>query len=552
MSINSKFISTMLMYIFNKLLKNSKKEFLIIFLVMIVSSSIVVYIPYLFSNIIDGLSVDTLKVSSLYIFVAYAILLGLSLFFQNSINYLAAIIAEKVKFFASISFFKKIVYKNSNFFINHNAAEIQSTQIKGSDAVNTITQLFVMIFFPCILQLFFSLYLIGKNIDPIMVLVVFLYGIFFIGFTFFSNIWIRKYLSNAVEQGQLNANLAGNAILNIENLKYFNSSNWMYNKFKFGAGEVLDNWRKYCIKRISYSLVYGVALTIQFIIFFLIILPKFELGLITIGNIVLFNALLLQLNKPFEMVGLSIESLIRSFSELKPFAVMWSNDKNDRLFFELKKEVDFTNNVIEFKNVSYKYDNGRGINNLSFKTESNKLNFIVGPSGIGKSTILKILLKNIELFSGKVLVGGIDIVEVDEFNLYSSVSVVPQDILLLNDTLKSNIVLGRDYNDGIFYRVIKLASIEHLIFNMPDGIETKLGERGLSLSGGERQRIALARALYGEPKFLLLDEASSSLDFNTEKEIIENLRTYCKDITILAITHRLSIIREDDHIIKLG
>ncbi|MFV5348653.1 ATP-binding cassette domain-containing protein [Acinetobacter soli] len=546
-------IYNLLVEIFRKILKNSKRDFFIIIFVIVFSSCTVVFTPLLFSKIIDSLNINELKSNSFSLFALYSFLLGLALFLQNSISYLAAILSEKVKFIASTSFFEKVLNKKQDFFINHNSAEIQSAQINGADAFNSLTQLFVMIFIPCILQLILSLYLIGSNIDIIMVFIVFLYGSFFIIFTYFSNIFIRKYLSKAVQQGQINSSLVGNAILNIDNLKFFNSTKWIQNKFNYGANEVFNNWKTYCLIRILYSSVYGIALFVQFIIFFFIILPKYELGLISIGNIVLFNTLLLQLNKPFEMVGLSIETFIRSFAELKPFSEMWHRPSLEINLLREKNSYNHSkDNCIEFKDVSYIYPNGRGIKNISFKTEQNKLNFIVGPSGSGKSTIFKIILKTIEPQCGLATVGQVDLTTIIESELYDFLSIVPQDIIMLNDSLKNNIVLGRDFDEQKFQDSIKLSSLHNLVQSMAEGIETNLGERGLNLSGGERQRIAFARALYNNPKILLLDEASSSLDVKTEEEIIENIRIYCKDITVLAITHRTDIIQSNDHVINLS
>ena len=131
------------------------------------------------------------------------------------------------------------------------------------------------------------------------------------------------------------------------------------------------------------------------------------------------------------------------------------------------------------------------------------------------------------------------------------IGVVPQDIMLLNDTLATNIVLGRPYDEARLRRATERASIPHFIEGLKDGFDTKVGERGLKLSGGERQRVAIARALYAEPQFLFLDEASSSLDMRTEAEIMDELRQHKDEMTIIAITHRKAVIRDEDNVIEL-
>ena len=121
-----------------------------------------------------------------------------------------------------------------------------------------------------------------------------------------------------------------------------------------------------------------------------------------------------------------------------------------------------------------------------------------------------------------------------------------------NDTLKTNIALGREMDEKRLETVTKKAAIFERIQAMPDGFDTVVGERGLKLSAGERQRIAIARALYADPRILLLDEASSALDEETEAEIMDNIRLIADEVTILAITHHKGIIRAEDHVIQLG
>jgi ABC-type multidrug transport system fused ATPase/permease subunit len=132
------------------------------------------------------------------------------------------------------------------------------------------------------------------------------------------------------------------------------------------------------------------------------------------------------------------------------------------------------------------------------------------------------------------------------------VAAVPQDIVLLNDTLSTNIVLGRPFEEARLRRAAERAAILSFIEGLAAGFETVVGERGLKLSGGERQRIAIARALYADPEVLLLDEASSALDAETEKDIMDRLRLIRDDVTVIAITHRLSVISDSDSAVTIG
>lgn len=207
---------------------------------------------------------------------------------------------------------------------------------------------------------------------------------------------------------------------------------------------------------------------------------------------------------------------------------------------------------IVFEDVGYVYGNGRGVKNVSFAAERGSITFLVGETGSGKSTIFKLALKSIEPEQGRILVDGINLATIDRTDWYSTVAVVPQDVVLLNESLSDNILLGRPLNDVRLRRSAEKAAILDFIVALPDGFETKVGERGLKLSGGERQRIAIARALYGDPAILFLDEASSALDEATERDIMEHIRLLAYDVTVITITHRRSVIARTDSVIDLG
>lgn len=516
---------------------------------IIASSSLLVLAPYIFSTIIDsytGNKEDLIIKNIFQGFLIYWILIGLSLVFKNTITYLSLVISQNVNYIAATSFFKKIIKKKSIFFIKHNPTEIQAIQKQGAQAVDILIQLMLMIIIPGIVQIVFSTALLGSKIDNTIILTVSIYGLFFITFSYYSNKWTSKYLNEAIQEGQKNAQLVGNSISMIEVLQLFNSTKWINDKFELRSKLILDNWKFFALKKVKYTLFFGFALTLQFVITFFILMPKLEAGQISIGDIVLFNTLLLQLNYPFEMIGLSIERIIQSYNEFKPFSKMWNEDnKVIQENIEMKinsNKVDIKNpilNKLVFKNVSYQYDNGRGICNISFSTQTGSITFLSGKSGSGKSTILKLILKQLNPQNGEILINNINLNTIKDEFWYSNIGVVPQEILLLNDSIEANIVLGREYDYEKLIIAAKKAAIFDKINELPDNFKTIVGERGLTLSGGERQRISIARAIYESPLFILLDEASSSLDEDTEADIMDNLRKISNETNIIAITHNL-------------
>ena len=164
---------------------------------------------------------------------------------------------------------------------------------------------------------------------------------------------------------------------------------------------------------------------------------------------------------------------------------------------------------------------------------------------------LKLILKQIEPNHGVIKVNNIFLNTINREKWFSQIGIIPQEVILLNDTIKNNICLGRTYDEHKIYRAAQKSQILDRINMMPDGFDTVVGERGMTLSGGEKQRICIARALYAEPEFLLLDEASSSLDSDTEYEIMSHLRSLKNHVTIIAITHNPKLIHSEDIVIKL-
>lgn len=203
------------------------------------------------------------------------------------------------------------------------------------------------------------------------------------------------------------------------------------------------------------------------------------------------------------------------------------------------------------ENVGFCYPDGKQnvLTNVSFKVPKGKFVGIIGPSGAGKTTFVDILLGLLAPTSGKITVDGVDI-STDIRAWQENLAYVPQSIYLIDGTIKENIALGmeeKDIDARQVEKVLKMAELYDYVISLPDGIETKVGERGVKLSGGQRQRIGIARALYQQPEVLILDEATSALDNDTEKSITDTILKLKGKITILSIAHRVSTLEECDY-----
>ncbi len=213
--------------------------------------------------------------------------------------------------------------------------------------------------------------------------------------------------------------------------------------------------------------------------------------------------------------------------------------------------LDAVHGVVEFKNVSFGYDNETQVlRGVSFVSMPGKLTAIVGPSGAGKSTLASLLLRFHDPSAGSILLDGIDIKNLSLKTLRESVSLVPQDIFLFADTLRTNIEFGLESADEIsMAKAAAMARADGFICDMPDKYDTILGERGTRLSGGEKQRIAIARVILRNSRVMVLDEATSSLDSLSEKAIQEAVSFLVADRTVIVIAHRLSTILAADNIV---
>lgn len=220
---------------------------------------------------------------------------------------------------------------------------------------------------------------------------------------------------------------------------------------------------------------------------------------------------------------------------------------------EGKKDIDIKNYDIEFKDVYFGYDDYSVINGVSFTAKQGEITALIGSSGSGKTTLTKLAARFWDIDKGKILIGGEDIGKIDPETLLKNFSIVFQDVILFNSSIKDNIKIGKkDATDEEIIRAAKIARCYEFIDKMPDGIDTVIGENGQRLSGGERQRISIARAILKDAPIILLDEATASLDVENESLIQEALSELIKEKTAIVIAHRLRTIRNANKIVLLN
>ncbi len=285
---------------------------------------------------------------------------------------------------------------------------------------------------------------------------------------------------------------------------------------------------------------------------FYVAIGFWQTGVLTTGDFVLIQAYLLTLFDQVWNFGRTIRSIYQKMADAEEMTEILDKE-HEIVDVHKAKELVVKKGMIEFKELSFFYHQTRKvINHFDLTITPHEKIALVGSSGAGKSTIIKLLLRQHDVTSGKIMIDGQNIAKVTQDSLWNSVGFVPQEPILFHRTLMENIRYGKpDATDEDVIQAAKLAHCHEFISGFPEHYKTFVGERGLKLSGGERQRVAIARAILRNAPILVLDEATSSLDSESERFIQEALDTLMKGKTVIVIAHRLSTIMKMDRIIVM-
>ena len=373
----------------------------------------------------------------------------------------------------------------------------------------------------------------------------------FLGFNLFFSRWKLKYdLKRAEMETKVTAQLA-DTITNAGNLKLFAGINREVADFR----ATTDQHQRARYKSWSLGLTSDSIQTLSVralqIIVPLLALRYWLKGELTLGDFVLLRSYLDQMTQSVNQMGNDIRRIYEAMAD--------ANEMTEILLtphevVDCPGAIDLiaSAGVVEFRHVRFTYQGGGGpvLRDFCLQTRPGERIGIVGPSGGGKSTILKLLLRLYDLDSGEISVDGQNIARVTQDSLHHAIAFVPQDPILFHRTLMENIRYARpDSTDEEVMEAARLAHCHEFITSFPIGYQTLVGERGIKLSGGERQRVAIARAILADAPILVLDEATSSLDSESEKHIQDALARLVEGRTVLAVAHRLSTIHRMDRIV---
>jgi ATP-binding cassette, subfamily B, heavy metal transporter len=275
-------------------------------------------------------------------------------------------------------------------------------------------------------------------------------------------------------------------------------------------------------------------------------------GVLAPGDVAAVTMILMNVYQPLNILGWAYREIKQATVDLERVYETLAL-KPDVADAEDARDVSVTRGEISFENVEFAHDGReRSVDGVSFDIPAGSFVGVCGPSGAGKSTLLKLVFRFYDPSSGRVLIDGHDLRDIKQDSLRACLGLVPQDVVLFNDTLRANILYSHpDADDATVMRAAERARLGDFIRMLPAGLDTQVGERGLKLSGGEKQRVGVARAILKDPRILVLDEATSALDSETEREVQAALKAAAKGRTTLAVAHRLSTIAGADKILVM-
>lgn len=513
-----------------------------------------IWTPLFYRQAVNALSLNPRDFSYLVLvsLAAYGLTRVLAVGLLELKDFLFARVEQRAVRLVSIRVFEHLMALSLRFHLDRQTGSVTRSLEKGSRAIETFLKFSTFTILPLFIELTLVLgtvlYLYGWILMGMIASVVIIYTVYTLKVTQWRAAFVRQKNKQDTECNHR----AVESLLNYETVKYFGNERLELKRFdvaqKAYEEAAVKDKRGLAILNTGQGLIVSLGLvgTLCFMG------NKIMEGQMTLGDLVLVNVYFAQLYQPLNMLGWSYREIKRSLLEMREMMDLLgaSVEISDGATSKALKRQDTT---ILFENVSFAYNENRPIlKNISFEVPSHHKVAIVGPSGSGKSTIAKLLFRFYDVTGGTISIGGQDIREVTQSSLRKLIGVVPQDMVLFNESIAYNVGYGdpKASKKEIEWAVAG-ANLKSFVAQLPQGLDTIVGERGLKVSGGEKQRIAIARTLLKRPKIFLFDEATSSLDSKTERNIQENLNKISKKQTTILIAHRLSTVVDADQILVL-
>ncbi len=496
---------------------------------------------------------------------ATAIVLPLALFFAYGLLRLASVlftelrdgVFSRVRHRAMRKLATQVVQHLFNlglrFHLDRKTGGISRDIERGTRSVSELLNLLSFNIVPTLFEFSLVAAILAIQYSPGFAVITLGVAIFYIVFTLYVTEWRMPFRLRMNKFDSAANTRAIDGLLNYETVKYFGNEAYEVRRYD----EVLAQWEDAAVKsQFSLSVLnIGQGVVIAVGVTWLMVLAGSGVaaGTMTLGDLVLINAFMLQLFIPLNFLGTVYRMIRHALADM---------DLLFKLLRETPEIVDqadaaqlrVADGAVGFEGVSFGYDPRRPIlRDLDIGIKPGEKVAVVGASGAGKSTLARLLFRFYDVDGGRIVIDDQDIRRVTQESLREAIGVVPQDTVLFNDSIYFNIAYARpDAQRSQIEAAARAAHLHNFIASLPDGYDTVVGERGLKLSGGEKQRVAIARVILKNPPILVFDEATSSLDSDSEQAILTALKEIARQRTTLVIAHRLSTIVDAEQILVMG
>jgi ATP-binding cassette subfamily B protein len=512
-----------------------------------------VAVPMVFKQIIDGLTAEKAMVAApMALLAAYGILRFSTSMFTELRELLFVRVTQRAVRAIALSVFRHLHALSLRFHLERQTGGLTRDIERGTRSIGSLISYTIYSILPTLVEISLVLGILGSRYEPSFVSIAFATLVLYISFTIVLTNWRTRIRREANELDSAANSRAIDSLLNYETVKYFNNEEFEARRYD---GQ-MHLWEDVQVKsQLSLSaLNTGQAAVIATGVS--LIMWRAVVGVtshtMTLGDIVLVNAFMIQLYMPLNFLGVLYREIRQSLTDIeRMFGLMGQNreiaDAPDA------KALPSGPCAVAFEHVGFSYEAKRQILfDVDFEIPAGHTVAVVGQSGSGKSTLSRLLFRFYDVQSGAIRVNGTDIRQLTQASLRLAIGIVPQDTVLFNDSIFYNIQYGRpDASRGEVVEAARAAQLHDFIARLPEGYETKVGERGLKLSGGEKQRVAIARTLLKNPPIMIFDEATSALDSKSEKAIQAELERIALGRTTLIIAHRLSTVMNADEILVL-
>ena len=484
--------------------------------------------------------------------VAYGTLRFGATLFNELRDAVFARVAERAMRRVSLRVFEHLHQRELAFHLDRKTGGLARDIERGTNGISFLLRFTLFNIVPTLLEILMVAGILFVVFNVSYVLAILVAVVVYVVFSIKITEWRTKFVREANARDNQSNSRAIDSLLNYETVKYFNNERYEAEVYD----RDLDDWEQARLKnRLSLAaLNSGQALIIGLAMIVIMAMAVREVasGEITLGDFTMINAYLLQLFIPLNALGFVYREIRQALVNVERLFKLLA-DKPAIEDAPDATELAVNRGEVQFDHIHFAYRPDRPIlKDVNFSIPSGHKIAVVGASGAGKSTLARLLFRFYDVDQGAIRIDGQDIRQVTQDSLRSAIGVVPQDTVLFNDTLYQNLAYGRpEATEEEVYRAARMAHLEDFIHSLPEGYETKVGERGLKLSGGEKQRVAIARVILKNPPLLILDEATSSLDSLSEQAILTALKEVSQRRTTLVIAHRLSTVMDADSILVM-